>query len=110
MNKTLWPQVLRLEQENGRLMMESQQNDALRGQIRQLQEDIRKDTDLRRELLAAVAMARLGSNFFKGCPGRAGGGNPGFFIFVYFFVTQLLLSHTDSPPTTIEFTATTPAL
>ena len=52
-------QVLKLESENGRLIVQAHQNDALKGQIRQLQEDIRKDTDLRKELLSAIEVARL---------------------------------------------------
>jgi len=38
--------VLRLEKENGKLRVESQQSEALKSQIKQLQEDIRFEKNL----------------------------------------------------------------
>jgi chromosome segregation ATPase len=50
--------VLGLEHKNGRLIMDSYQNNAMKNQIHQLQEDIAKDTALRRELLASLELAK----------------------------------------------------
>ncbi len=55
-------QILGLEQDNGRLVNQSNQNLALKNQINQLQENIAKDTALRKELLKSLELAKSSLN------------------------------------------------
>ncbi len=51
-------QVLVLEHKNGRLIMDSNRNISLKSKIQKLQEEIAKDTALRKELLSSLELAK----------------------------------------------------
>jgi len=51
-------QIMALEDRNGRLQGEVALNDGLRGQMEQLQRDLRSDTDLRQELVRDIERAK----------------------------------------------------
>ena len=51
-------QVLHLEHKNGKLILDGQQNLSLKHQIQNLQEEIIKDTNLRKELLSSLELAK----------------------------------------------------
>ena len=51
-------QILNLEHKNGKLIMDGQQNLSMKHQIQKLQEEIIKDTNLRKELLSSLELAK----------------------------------------------------
>ena len=56
--ENLEEQVLHLEHKNGKLIQDSRQNLSLKHQIQRLQEEILKDTNLRKELLSSLELAK----------------------------------------------------
>ena len=50
--------ILKLESKNERMTAEAHQSSVLKSQIRQLQEDVKRDQDLRRELLSTIENVR----------------------------------------------------